>query len=230
MRARQPRTETREQTHARVAKKRTADLAAWSKIKANGGLGDQVTRRDVESILIGLGFRKRRGDGESLFVKELEDRFYTIWIRLKTFGESEVYAPSQHLYVSASLATHVYRDVEAEIMGGSASMNATMGGLDQRKFVDYVLTKEAVTLAFESIQADLDAIDPDNILAKFRTYGTERAGSAGPRFLAALAIAGDIDTLDGFVRRRMDGDSCGFMPFITDDMILRAARIGHRNG
>lgn len=225
-----PKLESREETANRVAKKRQVDLARWAKIKADGGLGDTVTRQDVEHVLKSQGFKKKRGDRESIFVKRLSDRSYTIWFRLKTFGESETYAPSQQLLVSASLATHIYSEVEAEITDQPTPHGATMGGLDQRKFVDFVLTQDAVTRVLAGIEADLDKLDPVEFLAKFRTYGPERAGSAGLRYLAALAIAGDIDTLGGYVRRRMDGDPCGFVPFISDDMISRAAKIGHRNG
>ena len=97
-----PKLESREETANRVAKKRQVDLARWAKIKADGGLGDKVTRQDVEHVLKSQGFKKKRGDRESIFVKRLSDRSYTIWFRLKTFGESETYAPSQQLLVYKS--------------------------------------------------------------------------------------------------------------------------------
>lgn len=225
-----PHLDSPEVTARRVESKRVADLAEWTKRKAKGTLGEKVTRGDVETILARQGFKKRRQNGESLFMKRTDDRDIALFIGLKTFGEGGMFAPSQQLLVSAGMATHEYAAIEREIMASGQTHFVTMAGIEQRKLRDFVLTKAKVSADLAEVEADVLAIDPDEALARFRDFETSRPGSAGVRHIAALALAGDIDTLDGYVRRRMSGDPCGFVPFITDEMIARAAKIGHRHG
>ncbi len=215
---------------SRVEQQRLDDLAAWQRLKAKGPLPEKVTRRALEKMLSARGYRKKRIDPDVCFLKETSDRSVLLWVRLKTFGQEGHYAPSQRLTVSASVCTAEYAAAEAEVMGEPPSHIITIASTGELRFKEFILTAERAQEIFDDVQAKAMAIDLDAVFAQFRDYDPARPGAGGLRHLCALALAGDVDTLDGYVRRRMDNDPCGFVPFITDDMIARAAKIGHRHG
>ncbi|RMQ97899.1 hypothetical protein ALP94_02834 [Pseudomonas savastanoi pv. glycinea] len=56
----------------------------------------------------------------------------------------------------------------------------------------------------------------------YRNLPTDSKGAMPLRHLAALAIAGDVERLDGYKKSFEVGDRLGFVPYITDAMIDRA--------
>lgn len=67
-------------------------------------------------------------------------------------------------------------------------------------------------------------------LMVYRNLPTDSKGAMPLRHLGALAIAGDVERLDGYKKRFEMGDRLGFVPYITDGMIDRAllkAKIEH---
>ncbi|PHN30056.1 DUF6990 domain-containing protein [Pseudomonas sp. ICMP 561] len=56
----------------------------------------------------------------------------------------------------------------------------------------------------------------------YRNLPTDSKGAMPLRHLAALAIAGDVERLDGYKKIFEVGDRLGFVPYITDAMIDRA--------
>lgn len=225
-----PKLDPPDVTARRVEQQRLDDLAAWERLKAGGPLPEKVTRAELDKMLATRGFRKKRVDPDFCFLKETPDRTILLWVRLKTFGQGGHYAPSQRLTVSANICTPEYAAVEAEVMGDPDLQIVTMAGTGELRFKEFILTTERAEEIFDEVQAKAMALDPAALLSQFRDYDTARPGASGLRHLCALALAGDVDTLDGYVRRRMDNDPCGFVPYITDDMIARAAKIGHRYG
>lgn len=225
-----PRLDPADVTADRVDAKRKADLAAWAKLKSKGPLPDKISRGGLEQTLKARGYTKHRGDPDSYFTKSLSDRTIMLWLSLKTFGEGGLYAPRQRLLVTISPSTPAFSAIEAEIMDDPTPHFASIVSLGQRKFDDFVLTQPRVAEIIDIIETEVLDLDFTAALAQLRATDPARPGNAGLKHLTALALAGDIDTLDGYVRRRMDGDPCGFVPFITDEMIARAAKIAHRNG
>ena len=59
-------------------------------------------------------------------------------------------------------------------------------------------------------------------LMVYRSLPTDSKGAMPLRHLAALAIAGDVERLDGYKKNFEMGDRLGFVPYITDGMIDRA--------
>ena len=214
----------------RNEKGRLDDLAAWDSLKASGPLPKKVTRAQLEKMLTARGFRKKRVDPDVCFLKDMPDRVVFLLVRLKTFGHEGHYAPSQRLTLSANICTPEYAAAEAEVMGDPDRQLVTMAGTGELRFKEFILTAERAEDIFDEVQAKAIAIDPVALLAQFRGYDPSRPGADGLKHLCALALAGDVDTLHGYVRRRMANDPCGFVPFITAEMIARAAKIGHRHG
>lgn len=59
-------------------------------------------------------------------------------------------------------------------------------------------------------------------LMAYRTLPTDAKGAMPIRHLAALAIAGDVERLEGYKKSFEMGDRLGFVPYITAGMIERA--------
>lgn len=68
-------------------------------------------------------------------------------------------------------------------------------------------------------------------LAAFRSVlPVDAKGTMPINHLAALAIAGEIERLEGYKRSFDKGDRLGFVPYITADMIDRAIMIAKKHG
>ena len=65
-------------------------------------------------------------------------------------------------------------------------------------------------------------------LATYRGLPTDSKGAMPLRHLAALAIAGDVERLEGYKHSFEKGDRLGFVPYITVDMIDRAILIAQK--
>jgi hypothetical protein len=65
-------------------------------------------------------------------------------------------------------------------------------------------------------------------LAAYRALQTDAKGAMPLRHLAALAIAGDLQTLSRYQRSFAHGDRLNFVPYITADLIDRALSLAQR--
>ena len=214
----------------RMEQTRLADLAAWQALKAAGPLPKKITRPQIETVLRERGFVKKPNEGESYFRKDLPDRYFILRIQLKSLSGTEDYAPSQRLLVSPNFCTHDYSVIETEVLGDLAIDPATMVNLGQRRFKEVILTSKRVEDILTEVEEALLKINPSDVLEEFCAYPPSRPGSGGIRHLCGLVCLDHVDRLDGYLEQRVRGNDCGFMPYITDDMIARAAQIGHRNG
>jgi hypothetical protein len=59
-------------------------------------------------------------------------------------------------------------------------------------------------------------------LMGYRNLPTDAKGAMPLRHLAALAVAGDVERLEGYKKSFDMGDRLGFVPYITASMIDRA--------
>ncbi|MCI2400286.1 hypothetical protein [Aliiroseovarius subalbicans] len=180
----------------------------------------KVTRRDVERELRAQGFKRRTDAGETVFERTDADRSLSISLTLKTFPETERTAPMQRLSLTGAVAGKTFQEVEAAIRGvttarvGQAVLTA--------KSEDFFLTEQDVAGAISDLAMRLTALNLDDRLATFRAYAPSQPGIAGLHHLVALALAGQVEQLEGYARRRADGGDAGFVPYISDGMITRA--------
>jgi hypothetical protein len=79
------------------------------------------------------------------------------------------------------------------------------------------LSDDAISWGFsQDIEAGLTA---------YRLLQTDSKGAMPLRHLAALAIAGDVQTLSSYQRSFALGDRLGFVPYITADILDRALSV-----
>nr|CCA87911.1 conserved hypothetical protein [Ralstonia syzygii R24] len=66
--------------------------------------------------------------------------------------------------------------------------------------------------------------DLDEGLAAYRALPTDCVGARPMRHVAALALAGDVEKLEGYLSSFKFGDRLGFVPYITEELLERAIK------
>lgn len=87
------------------------------------------------------------------------------------------------------------------------------------------LTPDLVRLRAEEVLAWGRGADIEGGLAAYRDLPTSAPGARPLWHLGALALAGDVERLQGYQDSFRRGDRLGFVPYIKEDMIDRALEI-----
>lgn len=204
---------------------RAPEPDAWALWQAElarlGGVAPKpVTRGDLTAALRARGWDRVIRGGESLFLRDDGRGAAQIWPALKTRLASEGQAPDQLLHLSCSLSPPDYLAVATAIAAPAAPPPlvgpirvARQGFILTRADLDSAVTEAEVKLAAADIALHLD---------QAAGWAPSRPGSAGLVHLTALVLRGDRARLDRYAAL---GEQAGFVPFITPDMIARAATL-----
>jgi hypothetical protein len=84
------------------------------------------------------------------------------------------------------------------------------------------ITRDDVVKHSDEVVAWAKSCDIDAGLKTLRDLPTNSIGAMPARHLAALAEAGDVETLTRYRDSFASGDRLGFVPYITDEFITRA--------
>ena len=209
-------------TAAEMRLKHDAELAAWHRhLKGLGGRRPvPLTRRALDRVLMDMGYRPRRHNDETLFERRVGPLIITIFPQLKSRAESPTMAPRQIATLLTTACTERFDGVYQTISGANnRPVQLRAGDITDR---DFALDSARIGALVQRAEAAVLSQDPESALTEFAGYETSRPGSAGLLHLAALACLGDRAILKGYQAARARGQSAGFVPYVTNEMIDRA--------
>jgi hypothetical protein len=127
----------------------------------------------------------------------------------------------------ASVSTKTFSSAAASIFGSKDDHEPIIvtNGVEEK--VANFSANDVVRLSEGAISWGLSQ-DIQAGLAAYRELPTDAKGAMPLRHLAALAIAGDLQTLSGYQRSFAHGDRLNFVPYITADVIDRALSLAQR--
>jgi hypothetical protein len=181
-----------------------------------------VKEKEAMPILESLGWRAGRD--------EVGDNFAVITrgeVQLRVIPFIGKRADHFRVAFMASVSTKTFSGAAAFIFGSKNDHEPIIvtGGLEE-KFANFSandvvrLSEDAISWGFsQDIEAGLVAC---------RALQTDAKGAMPLRHLAALAIAGDVQTLSIYQRSFARGDRLNFVPYITADLINRALSLAQR--
>lgn len=127
----------------------------------------------------------------------------------------------------ASVSTKTFSGASAFIFGSKDGHEPIIvtNGLEEK--VASFSTNDVVRLSEDAISWGFSQ-DIEAGLAAYRALQTDVKGAMPLRHLAALAIAGDVQTLSRYQRSFAQGDRLSFVTYITADLIDRALSLAQR--
>jgi hypothetical protein len=181
-----------------------------------------VKEKEVMPILETLGWRTGKdevGDNFSVIVRSD--------MQLRVIPFIGKWADHFHVAFMASVSTKTFSDAAAFIFGSEEDHEPIIvtNGLEEK--VTNFSTNDVVRLSERAISWGFSQ-DMEAGLAAYRALPTDAKGAMPLRHLAALAIAGDLQTLSRYQRSFEQGDRLNFVPYITADLIDRALSIAQR--
>jgi hypothetical protein len=209
-------------THSELEKRRLEKLSAWqTELARLGGVAPKpITRGDLAAVLRGQGWDRIIKDGETVFLRDDDRGAGSISFQLKTFTGTDLNAPDQRLVMSCFLSPHDYLSAATVIAAPHDAPPLVHRIAVERQ--GFILTRADLDSAVTEAEAKLAAADIALHLDQAAGWAPSRPGSAGLVHLAALVLRGDRARLDHYAAR---GKVAGFVPFITPEMIARAAAL-----
>jgi hypothetical protein len=181
-----------------------------------------VKEKEVMPILETLGWKAGRDEGGDSFALI---RRGDVQLRVIPF----IGKRADHFRVAfvASVSTKTFSSAAAFIFGSKDDHEPIIvtNGVEEK--VENFSANDVVRLSEGAISWGFSQ-DIDAGLAAYRALQTDAKGAMPLRHLAALAIAGDLQTLSRYQRSFAHGDRLNFVPYITADLIDRALSLAQR--
>ncbi|MBB2885588.1 MULTISPECIES: hypothetical protein [Pseudomonas] len=175
-----------------------------------------MKEKDVVSNLKELGWICSKDEvGDYFCVKDIEEVKIQV---IPSVGER-----SDHFRVSLtpSVSTKEFSEVVAFVLGeGSGYSPVIVSNEPPEKLPNF--SSDDVLRMSEKAISWARSQNIESGLMVYRNLPTDAKGAMPLRHLAALAIAGDVERLEGYKKSFEMGDRLGFVPYITADMIDRA--------
>lgn len=199
-----------------------ADLHGWhSQLARLGGVAPKpVTRGDLTSALRARGWDRVIEGGETVFLRTDDRGAAQIAATLKTRLATDTYAPDQRLRLFCMLSPPDYLAVATAIAAPHVPPPLVRQIAVERQ--GFVLSRADLDSAVVEAEAKLAAADIALHLDQAAGWAPSRPGAAGLVHLAALVLRRDRARLDAYAAA---GHAAGFVPFITPDMLVRAAEL-----
>jgi hypothetical protein len=189
-----------------------------------------MTREEINQVLISLGWVRYRDEvGDSVLTKRTEKGVVWFVTRNNTFG----------IDLNPVISTDVFDKFDHII--GANDVDHYTGKITRRRYAegsvicqsqcrlhkeDY--TEEDVVLMSNQILEWAASVDIEAGLADLRALPTDCLGAMPVRHLAALAVAGDVETLGRYRDSFAAGDRLDFVPYIDEGYIARALELAEK--
>lgn len=136
---------------------------------------------------------------------------------------------ADHFRVSLdpSISSREFSEAVGFICGKSGYYSPVILSNEPPKKLASLSAEDILQLADEAISWARSQSLEDG-LTTYRGLPTNAKGAMPLRHLAALAIAGDVERLEGYKHCFAEGDRLGFVPYITVDMVDRAILIARK--
>lgn len=210
-----------------LEQRRLDRLQAWqAELAAMGGVAIKpVTRGNLATVLRARGWDRIIKDGETVFLRNDDRGAASISFQLKTLTGAALNAPDQRLVMSCFLSPPDYLAAATAIADPFDAPPLVHRIAVERQ--GFILTRADLDSAVTEAEAKLAAADIALHLDQAAGWDPSRPGSAGLVHLAALVLRGDRARLERYAEL---GPDAGFVPFITPEMIARAAALARADG
>lgn len=175
-----------------------------------------MTEDELTKTVEKLGWKRRVDEvGENYFWLDLGDRIVTV---IPYVGKR-----SDHFRVSftPSVTTREFSRAVSAINLSDIEHEPISVMLEKTEKVPTLGEAEVRTL-LEKVVAWAQSEDLDKGLEIYRALPTDCVGARPMRHVAALALAGDVRKLDGYLSSFKAGDRLGFVSYITESLLDRA--------
>ncbi|MFI8982640.1 DUF6990 domain-containing protein [Ectopseudomonas khazarica] len=137
---------------------------------------------------------------------------------------------ADHFRVSLapSISSREFSEAVGFIYGEGRDYSPIIFSNEPPKKLASLSAEDVLQLADEAISWALSQSLEDGLTA-YRGLPTAAKGAMPLRHLAALAITGDVERLEGYKQSFAEGDRLGFVPYITVDMVDRAILIARKH-
>lgn len=209
-------------THDELETRRLTKLRNWqAQVARLGGIVPKpVTRGNLAAVLRARGWNRIIKDGEGVFLRNDDRGEARIFAKLKTLNGGPTHAPYQELSLFCSLSPPDYLAAVTAIAAPHPALPLVSRITVERQ--GFILTRADLDSAVTEAEAKLAAADITMYLDQAAGWDPSRPGSAGLVHLAALVLRGDRARLDHYAAL---GVNAGFVPYITPEMIARAAAL-----
>ena len=182
-----------------------------------------MTRNEISEFFIEAGWIRYRDEvGMNILVKRLNES--TIDLIPQLFSDSLSLNPSVSIDVFDKF-DHLIGERDVDCNGKRTARRYVEGSIICQSNVEV----RKIDYTFEDIVALSDQIlewaasaDIEAGLAALRALPTDCLGAMPVRHLAALAVAGDVETLEHYRDSFAAGDRLDFVPYIDEGYIARA--------
>lgn len=209
-------------TAAELDARHASALRAWqTELARLGGVTPKpVTRGTLASVMRARGWERVIKNGETLFLRDDDRGTARIQLRLSTRAARADAAPEQQLGLTCSLTPHDFRAVYTALAG--PDVRPILVGMISVHRTGFVLTRADLESAVTEAEAKLAAADIALHLDQAAGWDPARPGASGLVHLTALVLRRDRARLDRYAAL---GTAAGFAPFITPEMLARAATL-----
>ncbi|MNY08047.1 hypothetical protein D3C86_1408770 [compost metagenome] len=130
---------------------------------------------------------------------------------------------SDHFRVSLmpSISTREFSDAVAFVQGEEGRYSPVIVSNEAPEKLPSFSSDDVLRMS-EKVLSWAHSQSIESGLMAYRALPTDAKGAMPLRHLAALAIAGDVERLEGYKKSFEMGDRLGFVPYITAGMIDRA--------
>ena len=173
-----------------------------------------MTREEFNQIFVELGWTRFRDDGDTVVTRRVKNGI--IWDVLKL-------SSNKTLRVGPCLSIDVF-DFADHLISESNNRILETSIICQTQWSEHKdgFTREDAERHSDKMLEWAASADIEAGLAALRALPTDCLGAMPVRHLAALAVAGDVETLERYRDSFAAGDRLDFVPYIDEGYIARA--------
>ena len=188
-----------------------------------------MNRKQINELLSNIGWTGYHMEPGTAQQMKLEEKIVTIYVVNDTFGVD----------LNPSVSVSVFDKLEHTI--GGHDVDYVTGKFVRRRYVaGSVIDQTQIRIRKHNYGVDdilalsrqaidwATAVDIEAGLAKLRALPISSLGAMPVRHMAALAVAGDVETLRHYHVRFAVGDRMDCVPYITIDYITRALELAEK--
>jgi hypothetical protein len=188
-----------------------------------------MNREEINKTMVELGWTQYRYDPDLVQIKRVFDRVVWVVPVNNTFSIDMSPCISNDIF---DKFTHIIGNEDVDYYTGKITRRRYVSGSvicqSQCRLHKEDYTEEDVVLMSNQILEWAASVDIEAGLAALRALPTDCLGAMPVRHLAALAVAGDVETLGRYRDSFAAGDRLDFVPYIDEGYIARALELAEK--
>ena len=192
-------------------------------MRAGGNFMIFATLNDVIKEFKRLGWESGSNEGDRYVLRDLGNRVIKLYVEFDRYSKDP-----KPLLLVAFVSEPAFDRLASYIAGRRKKLIPLVGTLgwgEKKERLPAPITEEVIMQVAREFSDWALAQDMDAVKERLRGLPTDSVGYYPLMHLAALAEAGDVETLQSYADAFARGDRLGFVPYITEDYIARALEI-----